>query len=338
LMEVPLSGGRSLIATGDHKVFTWNKGWTPIVELNLLSRLEGVNSLALWNLVNRSCIKTTSTTFKSLVDTITETGTKTILSRSALCTGLFGQTTMARLKMASMSIIRMVTGAITASSTLNWLTRNLTPDTTYETDGRIQSFAGAPLPEFQTSSQSLGFGISRQKVAHSTGSRGKITGQSESQQPRHVMSVEKIFQHTSQRQEPALENALTSTLLGSILTDMRCVSSATKSLWQAATHSRCIVVSPARRLPCTKSEKVFDLTLLEHNAYYANGVLVANCGRSPDLFDALAIGIEGARQRGFTVNNDVARVSKKQESESWRNKIKEKAVSTWKAGTLDYSA
>jgi hypothetical protein len=61
-------------------------------------------------------------------------------------------------------------------------------------------------------------------------------------------------------------------------------------------------------------------------------------GRSPDLFDALAIGIEGARQRGFTVNNDVARVSKKQESESWRNKIKEKAVSTWKSGTLDYSA
>ncbi len=61
-------------------------------------------------------------------------------------------------------------------------------------------------------------------------------------------------------------------------------------------------------------------------------------GRSPDLFDALAIGIEGARQRGFTINHDVAPVPIKERENGWRNKMQEKARSAWRSGDLNYSA
>lgn len=337
LMQVDLPNGRSLTGTGDHKVFTWNRGWTSIDELGLCSILESVNGLALWNIANRSCIKTTYTTFKQLVDTISAAGTKTIPSRSELCTGLFGQTIMARFQMVSMSIIRTVTGEITASSILSWLIRNLTLATTFVTAGGIQSSAGERYPEYQTSLPSLSFGISHQKVEPSTGSRVRTTGQSGSRNQRNVMSAEKIFRHCGAAQKPAQRNAPTSGLLASILTDFRYASSAAKSLWRAAIHSRCIVASPARPLPCTKSERVFDLTLLEHNAYYANGVLVANCGKSPDLFDALAVGVEGARQRGFRINNDVA-IEPESDRPDWHSKIKEKARLQWAFGVLDYNA
>ena len=61
-------------------------------------------------------------------------------------------------------------------------------------------------------------------------------------------------------------------------------------------------------------------------------------GRSPDLFDALAIGVEGARQRGFVINNDVAPVTRRERDNGWRKEIANKAKAAWTSGNLNYSA
>jgi hypothetical protein len=61
-------------------------------------------------------------------------------------------------------------------------------------------------------------------------------------------------------------------------------------------------------------------------------------GKSPDLFDALAIGVEGARQRGFLIDNNLAKMTNEQKERDPLRKIKEKADSAWKAGALNYSA
>jgi len=84
-------------------------------------------------------------------------------------------------------------------------------------------------------------------------------------------------------------------------------------------------------------EKVFNLTLVDHNIYYANGILVSNCGRSPDLFDALAIGIEGARQRGFHILR-LGSDKFKSEDQKWKRDLQSRAMALNKSGMLDHAA
>lgn len=57
-------------------------------------------------------------------------------------------------------------------------------------------------------------------------------------------------------------------------------------------------------------------------------------GRSPDLADAIAIGVEGARQRGFQImrlGNDNRR---SMANDQWRRDLRAKAEKYWKSGTL----
>lgn len=60
-------------------------------------------------------------------------------------------------------------------------------------------------------------------------------------------------------------------------------------------------------------------------------------GRSPDLADAVALGLEGARQRGFVImrlTNDRTRVA----NDSWKRHLREQASRAWRSGELNYAA
>jgi hypothetical protein len=60
-------------------------------------------------------------------------------------------------------------------------------------------------------------------------------------------------------------------------------------------------------------------------------------GRSPDLFDALVCGIEGARQRGFVIMR-LASVRGVREDTRWKRELENQAKKFWKVGSLDYAA
>ena len=60
------------------------------------------------------------------------------------------------------------------------------------------------------------------------------------------------------------------------------------------------------------------------------------CGFSPDRFDALAVGIEGAKMRGFVIRRQKAAVNE-DEDEHWKLVFEEKAGKWWKAGQLSYT-
>lgn len=60
-------------------------------------------------------------------------------------------------------------------------------------------------------------------------------------------------------------------------------------------------------------------------------------GRSPDLFDALVAGVEGARRRGFVIKRQVA-VQHKREDHSWKRLLRERAANLEKGGVLDHAA
>ena len=61
-------------------------------------------------------------------------------------------------------------------------------------------------------------------------------------------------------------------------------------------------------------------------------------GKSPDLFDALAIGVEGARRRGFEIDNNLPKPSRQEKKNDWHLKFRDKAKNLWREGELNYKA
>ena len=61
-------------------------------------------------------------------------------------------------------------------------------------------------------------------------------------------------------------------------------------------------------------------------------------GKSPDLYDTYAIGLEGARRLGFVIDNKMPRIVGRNDRNDWRRKLREKAKEEWVAGALDYAA
>jgi hypothetical protein len=60
-------------------------------------------------------------------------------------------------------------------------------------------------------------------------------------------------------------------------------------------------------------------------------------GRSPDCFDGMACGFEGARRLGFIIDNlSVAKASKG--TDVWKQQLKERAAKQWAESSLDYRA
>jgi hypothetical protein len=60
-------------------------------------------------------------------------------------------------------------------------------------------------------------------------------------------------------------------------------------------------------------------------------------GRSPDLADAVAIGLFGARQRGFAIiRSQGQNIDRRQES--WRRELREKSREFWRQGELNHAA
>ncbi len=60
-------------------------------------------------------------------------------------------------------------------------------------------------------------------------------------------------------------------------------------------------------------------------------------GRSPDLFDALVAGVEGARRRGFAIKRQVSTAHKRTDY-NWKKQLRERAASLAHSGALNYAA
>ncbi len=59
-------------------------------------------------------------------------------------------------------------------------------------------------------------------------------------------------------------------------------------------------------------------------------------GRSPDLFDAFAVGVEGARQKGFVIGRIDNLTSRP--TDAWKRQLRERAQKLWTGRELNYAA
>jgi len=68
-------------------------------------------------------------------------------------------------------------------------------------------------------------------------------------------------------------------------------------------------------------------------------IMKEKTGKSPDLFDAIAIGVEGARRRGFQISGYI-NTEKEEETakpqSSWKRKLLERGKAVWSDGCLTY--
>jgi hypothetical protein len=60
-------------------------------------------------------------------------------------------------------------------------------------------------------------------------------------------------------------------------------------------------------------------------------------GRSPDLFDALCCGVEGARRLGFRIKNQSELNPNKPQTQAWKTDLRRQAAQIWKTGSLVYN-
>jgi len=67
-------------------------------------------------------------------------------------------------------------------------------------------------------------------------------------------------------------------------------------------------------------------------------IMKEKTGKSPDLFDAIAIGMEGARRLGFQILGFQHVEEEIKASPAWKRELAEKARNSWKEGSLNYTA
>lgn len=281
LTEASFSNGSKLSGRPEHEIFTFSAGKCRLDALSLTDEVETYSTWRrlLWRLVSLSFIGARSFGFKQAVDTFSP-GVR--LRRRDFCIGAFTQTQRDLFQKVSMFTTRMITGA---TASLRILNLSLLPSTAANTCS-----SGFPIPESLPQRESawkpldlwLRSGIVRQKVESGI---AKIQDKDGRQEPLQPLSacVADLHLNPSSRPEQAgrslsIARSLVPTRFSSEPTSPKrgTVLSAANRLWLTVTGRRRVVVTSVQteNVPPTL---VYNLTLREHNAYYANGILVFNC-------------------------------------------------------------
>lgn len=293
LVKFTTNLGTTLIGTPDHMVFTREHGWVRMDRLGIDTTMESVWMLPAWDLLRACFTKVRSSGFKQAVLDISP-ATKPfrreffIESSGSSTTGLF-------LKVM-MCITRIATGQTIGSRILKRCRTASTSEGITRRTGKITRFSWLrrwlPLPKLER--------------PPNPGILPRLAWSGIDNTPRHLFQIAgdirgcalfagsrgTLFSKT-QKRALGYANHETATESGTRL--MRYVKFAI-ALLRPIKISRVDIVPGNASVSSTgasQSTPVYDITLLEHNAYYANGVLVQNCS------DALGHMVLVPRLRGM---------------------------------------
>ncbi len=276
------SNGASLSGKGKHEVFTWDAGW---VRLDGLVKVNGLESDSLtrraaWFL-RRSFTRANPTGFKALVGTISQDG---IMTRSAFFIGGFGSRVMDPFQMGCRSIIGMATGLTAHSRILNSFMAPTTGESTCSSGCATQPFEHAPWLGSTAPNELRSHGTKAQRVSHGTSSTARYLGRGVKQNQQSAAYVESSSRPTSPPVRAFAQRAASKRNPFSD-TRRRLVSacSAVKRFVTTSIGLSRVVPVSVEAVTEHSGRRVYNLTLNADNAYYANGILVANCA------DALAL-------------------------------------------------
>lgn len=274
------SNNRSLCGKRSHEVFVWGKGWVALDALPLNNAIEHYALLRRfrWAILNSLFTPVACSGFKHLVAT---TSQESIRTPRDFFIGGSGRTLTGLFQRACRSITRMATGLTTNWTTWNWSLLESTSNTTCGSATRktrdCEKASAGPetLPESGTALKLGESGTVSTASAHgSAGSPLTLPAAC-------VASPTRPTSPAGPGSAPTPVNSAKATSgprrrLASAL-------SAVLRSFSTATGSRSVVPVSVQTVSVPNGVKVYNLTLDADNAYYANGILVANCA------DALAL-------------------------------------------------
>jgi hypothetical protein len=273
LYEATFSDGVKLKGKGNHKVFTWDKGWVELKKLSFTSVIESAYNIPIWNILKLLFIKAKPSGFKQQVDTISP---MTSVRLRDFYIDEFLPTNLGRFLKEWWCITKTGTGGTIEFQILNSCLRRRMPACIRSSYSKILSIANAISKCWLTRKRGPRFGTSQLSGVSGTAKMRFKAGQ--------------INQRNSVRAKFAASllwlTILSYALLNALI--VKCIfifrkpehaSYAARLFKLISTRRRRVAVAHVE--PSAGGLKdVYNLTLLKHNAYYANGVLVANCGDS----------------------------------------------------------
>lgn len=291
LAEADLSNGRTLIGTGRHKIFTWDSGWVRLDSLTRANELESCNNLPAWRTLNRLCTTDESIGFKAMVDIIH--ARKGRINRSDFFTGLSGGTNAGLFPKACASIIKMAIGQTIGFPILRFFPQASTCATIFWRDLKTRFFdlGIASISALLMPTPLNGTGACL--AASGTPRTPKTNGRTESNELQNVKSADPKHSVSGRKEDVIVPDYATEKWNErGIRTLFRRAWFAAINFSQTGTERQNTVRATVRPLPARESRLVYNLSLEKHHAYYANGILVANC-----------TAVEGARRLGFQIAN-----------------------------------
>jgi phage terminase large subunit len=281
LTVATFSNGVSLSGKGKHPIFTKDAGWVRLDALSMTNEIEsdspreriGWLAASLWNTGGRS------SGFSLAVD-ISRGGAR--IRRTACSIAASGSTRMAPFLKAIMCIIGTAIGATTIWKILKSWRRRRTPERTCLNAIAIRPPAPPRSPRWKRPEKPRRHGTQVMRAVRGTFSTAGTSGWAVSLLAIPARSAAANTTPTSHGRATALAPAPKGFGFEPISMIAANVGVAVRSSWPTGTGRRAIVpVSVQPRIVPPVS--VFNLTLDEDNAYYANGILVRNCA------DALAL-------------------------------------------------
>ena len=321
LTKVSFSDGRTITGLGEHKVFTFNRGWARLDSLVIDDDLDFCYHLAIWNTLNQLFTQVKNTTFKLAVGTIQEKAKK--VRRRDFYTELSGLNITGIFLKIVWCITKMGIGEITQFLISKFRTDQNMPYYTFKTV--LSTCAGLlrkllPLEGFLQPS-----GTIQKKAEYGMVKTQHNNGAKNSQDRILALSAgQHICQWDLKNPCIAPKSVEIKDKQTTPRTTFREVAlCAVKALLFLSILKRKPAPLTVERLSRTETGKipVYNLTLCEHNAYYANGVLVENC----------VIVLEGARRKGFAIGKlGVATAG----SSQWLSKLEEESRKFQRSGEL----
>jgi hypothetical protein len=320
-MKVVFSTGNHLEGKRKHKIFTWDQGWVRMDALSFDNEIESIYNQPIWKLANALFTKAESTGFKALVSTI-KTKTKKVRLRD-FYTELSGLSTAELFLTVCASITRMAIGRIATLITSKLCQLAIT--LACMSNNAISNIQNKRLNFGRQELSPLSIGTNLTKGEDGIPCMAKTLGLKEQPSPRFVRFAEANFSLTFQPKRCFAQRNATANIESPITGLIDCVRSVVRNLIATNTMLRRTVLVDVQQSQRQESKRVYNLTLVDHNAFYANGILVDNC---------FVAGIEGARQLGFPLGKADAQRTKKQEwwmkqaSRQYDQMMKEKELVT----------
>jgi len=284
-----MSNGSTLSGKGKHHVFVWGKGWIKLSDLELDMIIESVHHAWIWNILSRLFTKASTISFKALVDTIKM---DTAMRRRDFYTESSGLSTMGLFRAACTSITRMAIGQITESRIWNFCQHPPIRGCIIPASYQCRELEKPSKPDGKKPSNLHPYGTDLSKDWRGTKPMEYRDGSSES-------SLKKSASSAANGSPPNLctcttvvpKNALLSKTIKRLIAFLCTAKYAVRSLWLISLGRGGIAVESVVMRHVKNPVPVYNLTLAEHNVYYANGVLVENCA------DSLLMGVTLIRQR-----------------------------------------